>query len=90
MKFPYMESIPGYKKLLEDNGFEVKEASQIEFADYVDFYIKMLTDQLTYDALRIIGDDMELFQAMGGEMAYMSEVAHKDKMTRGRFVAVKK
>lgn len=90
MKFPYMESIPGYKKLLEENGFEIKVAEQTVFADYVDFYIKMLTEQLTYDALKIIGDDMELFKAMGGEMMFMSEIAHADKMTRGRFVAVKK
>ncbi len=90
MKFPYMESISGYKKLLEENGFEIKEANQIDFAEYVDLYIQMLTKQLTSDALRIIGNDMELFQAMGGEMMNMSELAHANKMTRGRFIAIKK
>jgi len=32
---------------------------------------------------------MELFQAMGGEMVYMAQVAHEGKMGRGRFVARK-
>ena len=60
-----------------------------EFAGYVDFYIKMLTDQLTFDALRIIGNNMEMFQAMGGEMAFMGEKAHQGRMGRGRFIARK-
>lgn len=91
MKFPYMENQAGYEKLLQENGFEIIESTDLtdEFASYVDFYIKMLTDQLTYDALKIIGDNMELFQAMGAEMAYMAEKSHEGKMGRGRFIARK-
>ncbi|NQS98093.1 MAG: methyltransferase domain-containing protein [candidate division Zixibacteria bacterium] len=91
MKFPYMENQKGYEKLLAENGFTVTESTDLtpEFAEYVDFYIKMLTDQFTYDALKIIGDDMELFQAMGGEMAFMAEKAHEGKMGKGRFIARK-
>jgi len=92
MKFPYMESLNGYKKLIEKHGFKVIEAEELtgEFAGYVDLYIKMLTEQLTYDALKIIGNDMNLFQAMGGEMMFMSQKAHEGKMEQGRFIAVKK
>ncbi|MHC5039012.1 MAG: class I SAM-dependent methyltransferase [Planctomycetota bacterium] len=92
MKFPYMENLPGYKALLEKTGFEVQEATDLteEFAGYIDFYIKMLTDQLTTDGLRIIGHNMEMFQAMGGEMAYMAEKAHQGKFGRGRFIGKKK
>jgi ubiquinone/menaquinone biosynthesis C-methylase UbiE len=92
MKFPYMENLEGYKTVLGKTGFEVKEASDLteEFAGYIDFYIKMLTDQLTTDALRIIGHNMEMMQAMGGEMGYMAEKAHQGKFGRGRFIATKK
>jgi SAM-dependent methyltransferase len=91
MKFPYMENQKGYEKLIADNGLTLIESTDLteEYAGYVDFYIKMLTDQLTYDALKIIGDDMEMFQAMGGEMAFMAQKAHEGKMGRGRFIARK-
>lgn len=91
MKFPYMESLEGYKTLFQKAGLKLISAEDLtpEFASYVDFYIKMLTDQLTFDALRIIGDNMEMFQGMGGEMAFMGQCAHAGKMGRGRFVARK-
>jgi ubiquinone/menaquinone biosynthesis C-methylase UbiE len=91
MKFPYMESRKGYEHLIQSNGLKLVESADLteEFAGYVDFYIKMLTDQLTFDALKIIGDDMNMFQAMGGEMAFMGEKAHEGRMGRGRFIARK-
>ncbi|MFH1861401.1 MAG: methyltransferase domain-containing protein [bacterium] len=91
MKFPYMESLTGYQGLLKKAGLTVVSAEDLtpEFAGFVDFYIKMLTDQLTYDALKIIGDNLELFQAMGGEMMFMAQMAHAGKMGRGRFIAKK-
>lgn len=90
MKFPYIESLEGYKSLLTKHGFEVKEAVYIPFAKYVDLYLTMLTEQHTYDALRLIGDDMAMFQAMGAEFGFIQQKAHEDKITRGRFVAVKR
>lgn len=92
MKFPYMESISGYERLLTKHGFEMKETVDLieEFAKYVEFYIRMLTEQLTYDALRIIGDDMKLFQAMGAEMTYMLERAREGKWGKAMFIGIKK
>jgi len=92
MKFPYMESLAGYKKIIEKHGFRIIEAEELtgEFAKYVDFYIKMLTEQLTYDALKIIGNDKKLFDAMGWEMMFMAQKAREGKMERGRFIAIKK
>jgi len=88
MKFPYMESQQSYEALLKKYGFTIVESTDLtpEFADYVDFYIKMLTDQFTFDALKIIGDNMPLFQMLGGEMMNMSQKAHEGKMGRGRFI----
>jgi SAM-dependent methyltransferase len=90
MKFPDMQSIPGYLALLEKHGFEVREAAQIEFANYVDLYLAMLTEQLTFDALRILGNDMAVFQGLGAEMADMRQKVRADKIARGRFIGIKK
>jgi hypothetical protein len=50
----------------------------------------MLTEQLTFDALRIVGNDMTVFQGLGAEMVDMQKKAHADKITRGRFLGIKK
>jgi len=91
MKFPNLQTRQGYESLLKQHGLIVTHSTDLteEFAGYVDFYIKMLTDQLTYDALRIIGDDLNLFQMMGGEMSFMGEMAHAGKMGRCRIIARK-
>ncbi len=91
MKFPYMESVQGYNQLLEKAGLKAISAEVLtkEFGNYVDLYLRMLSEQLTYDALKIIGGNMELFQAMGGEMVFMSQAAHQGKIGQGRFLARK-
>ena len=40
-------------------------------------------------ALRIIGFDMALMQAMGGEMAFMQQLAHAGKIAQAIFIARK-
>ena len=92
MKFPYLDSQKGYNKLIEKHGLDIVSSEDLHehFANCIDLYIKMLTMQLSYDALKIIGDDMKLFEVMGGEMMFMSEMAHAGKFGRGRWIAVKK
>jgi ubiquinone/menaquinone biosynthesis C-methylase UbiE len=92
MKFPYMESQKGYESLIAKHGLELVSSEDLHehFASCIDLYIKMLTMQLSYDALRIIGDDMKMFESMGGEMTFMSEMAHAGKFGRGRWIAIKK
>lgn len=92
MKFPYMESRKGYEALLKKHGFEVTVSDDLtaEFADYIQFYIDMLTKQLTFDALRIIGWDMNMMQAMGGEMNFMLQKAREGGFGRARIVGIKK
>lgn len=92
MKFPYMENQKGYEALIKKHGFEIKSSEDLtaEFADYIEFYIGMLTKQLTFDALRIIGWDMNMMQAMGGEMGFMLQKAREGCFGRTRIVAVKK
>ncbi len=90
MKFPSVQDLDGYGELLKKNGCKVELAEDTgRFAPHVDLYLNMLNMQLTYDALKIIGFDMDLMQAMGGEMKFMQELAHAGKIAQGLFVARK-
>ncbi|MHC4323650.1 MAG: class I SAM-dependent methyltransferase [Planctomycetota bacterium] len=90
MKFPNVQNLEGYRDLLTANNCEVIVAEDTgRFGPYVDLYLKMLNMQLTYDALKIIGFNSELMQAMGAEMVFMQELAHAGKIAQGLFVARK-
>ena len=91
MKFPNIEGLEGYRELLAANGCQVQMAEiPGDSLPYVDLYLDMLNKQLTYDALRIIGFNMELMQAMGAEMAFMQQLAQAGKIVQGMFIARKK
>ncbi len=91
MKFPNIESLSGYRGLLSDHGCQVLLAQDTgRFAPHVDLYLKMLDMQLTYDALRIIGFDTSLMQAMAGEMQFLAQLAQASKIVQGLFVARKR
>ena len=91
MKFPNVQNIESYRKLLQTNDCEVLTAEDTgRFGPYVDLYLDMLNMQLTYDALKIIGFNSELMQAMGREMTFMQELAHAGKIAQGLFIARKK
>jgi SAM-dependent methyltransferase len=90
MKFPGVQDIDGYRGLLERVGLTVDRAEDTgRFPEYVDLYIDMLTKQLTYDALKIIGFDADLMGAMAGEMEFMKGLAHAGKIAQGIFIATK-
>ena len=90
MKFPNVQDIDGYAELLRANGCDVLAAEDTgQFARHCDLYLNMLNMQLTYDALKIIGFDLELMGAMGGEMVFMQGLAHAGKIAQGRFIARK-
>jgi len=90
MKFPNIQDLKGYPALIEGSGCKVQVAQDTgRFASYVDLYLDMLNKQLTYDALRIIGFDLALMQAMGGEMVFMQQLAQQGRIAQGIFIAVK-
>ena len=90
MKFPNVLAIDDYRMLLEERGCRVETAQDTgRFPSHVDLYLDMLNNQLAYDALKLIGFDMELMQALGGEMVFIQELAHAHKIGQGRFVASK-
>ena len=91
MKFPSVLSSGDYCDLLRKNGCEVVVAQDTgRFAPCLDLYANMLTMQLGGDALRIIGYDMAMMAALGGEMAFMTQLAKAGKIAQGLFVARKK
>jgi SAM-dependent methyltransferase len=91
MKFPNVLTIDEYNELLSQNGCDVLTAEDTgQFAPHVDLYLNMVNMQLTYDAAKIIGFDMEMLQAVGGEMIFMQGLAHAGKIAQGRFIAKKK
>jgi SAM-dependent methyltransferase len=88
MKFSNVQDIEGYRLLLENNGCEVLEAEDTErFASYVDLYLNMVQMQLTYDALRILGFDLNALGAVAGEISFLQQLAHAGKVAQGRFIA---
>lgn len=90
MKFPNVQDLAGYQALLQQNGCNMVQALDTgRFPQYVDLYLDMLNKQLTYDALKIIGFDMNLMQAMAQEMVFMQGLAHDGKIAQGLFVAKK-
>jgi SAM-dependent methyltransferase len=90
MKFPNILDLDDYTTLLQDCGCQVETAEDTgRFPSHVDLYLNMLNMQLTYDALKIIGFDMELMQTLGGEMSFIQQLAHDGKVCQGMFIASK-
>ena len=90
MKFSNIQDLDGYRGLLEQNGCTVITAEDTgRFSPYVDLYLNMISMQLTYDALKIIGFDNDMMQALAGEMQFMQLLAHDGKIAQGLFVAKK-
>ena len=88
MKFPSFASLDDYRALLQKAGLAVERAADTgRYAPALDLYVRMLTEQLTSDALRIIGYDLEMMKALGGEMEFIRQLARAGKVIQGLFVA---
>ena len=91
MKFPNLQDIEGYSAALSSAGLEVRLAEDTgRYAPCVDLYLDMLGMQLTYDALKIIGFDMDMMGAMDSEMKFIQGLAQAKKVVQGIFVADRK
>ncbi len=88
MKFPNVQDLDGYSRLLADSGCAVSCAEDTgRFAPYMDLYIDMIDKQLAWDALRIVGFDMAVLEGLAGEFSFIRELARAGKVVQGRFVA---
>ena len=89
MKFPNIQDCDGYIRLLSQRGCDVTVCEDTGlFASHVDLYLAMLRMQLTSDALRIVGHDRHVLDAIITELTFMQQLAHEGKIVQGRFVAV--
>ena len=90
MKFPNIQDISGYSALLKQFGCKVLVTQDTgRFAPCIDLYLQMLNMQFTYDALRIIGFDDNMMQALSTEMIFAQQLAHENTIVQGLFVARK-
>lgn len=90
MKFPSIQTLDGYAQRLSEAGCEVVAAEDTgRFAPYVDLYLDMVQRQFAYDALRILGFDSALLEAVAAEMKFMRDLAHEGRIIQGLFVARK-
>ncbi len=89
MTFPHVESLESYQELLKGAGFRIKSAEDLceLFAECTELYIKMMTVQHMYDALKILGEDKALFDKIVEEFQYMLAMARQGKFGRGRIIA---
>ena len=90
MKFPTLASLDDYRDLLQAEGLQVQHAANTgRYAPCIDLYLRMLSEQLTFDALHIIGYDQELMQSLGAEMQFIKQLADANKIIQGLYVARK-
>ena len=90
MKFPSLAALGDYRELLQSEGLEVIHTENTgRYAPCMDLYLRMLNEQLTLDALRIIGYDLALMKTLGGEMQFIQELAAANKIIQGLYVARK-
>jgi hypothetical protein len=88
MMFANVEDIAGYAKLLSGSGCEVRAAEDTgRFTRHVDLYLDMLELQLRYDALRIVGFNTDLLDALIAGFRFIGEMARAGKIAQARFIA---
>ncbi len=91
MKFPNILNLKEYIELLKQNNFEIIKAEYTDlFPSYIQLYIDMLSKQLTYDALKIIGFNSDIMNFLAGEMNFILDISKKNKIAQAIFVAKKK
>jgi len=90
MKFPNLANIDDYKTLLHKNNCKVMTAENTgRYAPCIELYIQMVSQQLTYDALKILNFDQAIFEGLAGEMMFIGDLARQNKIIQGLFVARK-
>ncbi len=91
MNFPSILDLGTCRALLVESGCHVEVAEDTgRFASHIDLYRNMITMQLTYDALRIIGFDADRMRLLEEGRGFLQELAHADKLIQGRFVAIRR
>jgi SAM-dependent methyltransferase len=91
MKFPTLQDIEGYTRMLEANDCEVLEAENTgRFAPWIELYLDYLGRQLAYDAFRIFGFDYGLIASVESEMKAALNLGKAGKLAQALFIARKR
>jgi SAM-dependent methyltransferase len=90
MKFPSVLTLAEYGALLQGQGCTVRVALDTQrFASHTRLYLEMIGQQLTYDALKIIGFNSALAESLIAEMQFLLSLAEAGKIVQGLIVAHK-
>jgi ubiquinone/menaquinone biosynthesis C-methylase UbiE len=88
MTFPNLFRLEDYASALKSNGWQTTVGMDTKrFARHTRLYIDMLEQQLTYDALKIIGFDTARAESLLNEMRSMQSLAESGKIIQGLVVA---
>ncbi len=91
MKFPTFATIRDYTAALEKYGCEILVAENTgRYEPCIGLYEMMVGKQLTFDALKKIGWNLDMLQAIGGEMGFIHDLARNGKVIQALIVARKK
>ena len=89
MAFPYMETLDGYRQIMEKTGFSVLEKEDLseDFAKHCHIYQGILRDKLKNGIIEQYGEEM--FQAADGGLGLWVKAADEGKVGRGRLIGKK-
>lgn len=88
MRFPCIQDLEGYRGLLAGCGCEVEHAADTgRFESHAGMFLGMLEMQLSYDALKILDFDMNELERWKAELRFMQDLAARDKIAQGMFIA---
>ncbi len=88
MKFPSVLGLTEYSALLEASGCHVRLAQDSgRFAGHARLYLAMLELQLSYDACKILGWNVEVFRGLITELRFIQALAEAQKIIQGIVIA---
>lgn len=91
MTFPSLESIDGYRALLEDHGCDVLRADDTgRFGPSFALYASVVRDQLAFDVLEIFDFSRELLDLLVEQLIGLGRLGDEGKLVQGRFIARKR
>jgi ubiquinone/menaquinone biosynthesis C-methylase UbiE len=91
MTFPSLQSVDGYRVLLEDQGCEVLRAEDTtRFGPSFRSYAEALRSQLAFDVLEMFDFNTDVLAIVVDQLEGFSRLGHDEKLIQGRFVARKR
>jgi SAM-dependent methyltransferase len=91
MRFPSILNIDDYRLLLDAAKLRIEVSEDTgRFAPYFDLYREMITQQLTYDALKAVDFNVERMNYLEEEREFVRQLGRGGKLIQAIFVARKR